>query len=90
VIDAHPIQFGIPASLIGADAALPKRRDFSPLIPGRTGTYVYDDERAYLRQYAESYFAVSMRKSGWDCPRHYEILAAGCVNSAANSPLPPQ
>ena len=26
-----------------------------------------------------SRFAITMRKAGWDCMRHYEIMANGCI-----------
>lgn len=56
-----------------------KRQDFSSMIPGNASTYVYHTEHSYIQQYAESYFAVTMKKAGWDCLRHYEILAAGAI-----------
>jgi hypothetical protein len=30
-------------------------------------------------QYNESYFGFTTKKGGWDCMRHYEIVAAGCL-----------
>lgn len=36
-------------------------------------------EDAYVEQYRSSRFAYTSRKGGWDCLRHYEILAAGCI-----------
>lgn len=44
-----------------------------------TYSYSYDTEAEYNKQYSESYFAVSSKKAGWDCLRHYEIIAAGCI-----------
>lgn len=32
-----------------------------------------------MEAYASCYYAVTMKKSGWDCMRHYEIIAAGCI-----------
>ena len=29
--------------------------------------------------YRQSMFALTSKKGGWDCLRHYEILAAGCI-----------
>jgi hypothetical protein len=57
-----------------------KVRDFSLLIPGKGSTYIYGhNETLYHQQYAESLYAFTMRKAGWDCMRHYEILGAGTV-----------
>jgi hypothetical protein len=49
----------------------------SPIIPGYP--YSFTNELAYLDKYAESYFAVTHRKAGWDCFRHVEIMASGSV-----------
>lgn len=74
----HPITFSIPKQKI-VKSAIEKKRKMSPLIPGKMDTYIYNTEEDYYRQYQESYFALTMRKSGWDCMRHYEIIANGCV-----------
>lgn len=73
-----PIQFSIPESKILA-AVPTKDLDFAHIIPGRPSTYIYDDEQSYYEGYQRAYFAVTNKKSGWDCLRHYEILANGCV-----------
>ena len=52
---------------------------FSPLIPGDKSTYIYTTETKYNNQYAKSYFAFTYKKGGWDCLRHYEILANNCI-----------
>lgn len=41
--------------------------------------YTYTTEETYYQQYQESLFAFTTKKSGWDCMRHYEILAANCL-----------
>jgi hypothetical protein len=51
----------------------------SNLIPGELGTYIYNTEKDYYNEYKESYFAITKKKGGWDCMRHYEIIANGCV-----------
>jgi hypothetical protein len=58
-----------------------KSKDFSDLIPGRPETYQFSfgEELEYRRMYSSVYFAVTMKKGGWDCNRHYEILSAGTV-----------
>ena len=73
-----PIQFSIPESKIVS--VIPKKqRDFAFLIPAQTHTYIYDDELSYQKGYQESFFAITTQKAGWDCMRHYEILANGCI-----------
>lgn len=47
--------------------------------PRDRSTYVYQVEKEYYRQYSRSLFAFTMKKAGWDCMRHYEILGSGCV-----------
>jgi hypothetical protein len=74
----HPITFSIPNEKIIVD--IPKKtRILSPLVPGLLHTYIYDDELSYYNQYKESMFAITTKKSGWDCCRHYEILACGTI-----------
>jgi len=74
-----PIEFCIPREKIRLDSPT-KTRLMSPLIPGDPSTYLYyGDEPAYYDQYAVSYFGRTRLKGGWDCCRHYEIMAAGCL-----------
>ena len=51
----------------------------APLIPGKSNTYIYDDEDSYYEMYKKSIFALTYKKAGWDCLRHYEILMNGCI-----------
>lgn len=79
-VNATPfsIQFAIPEEKIVK--TLPqKRKDFAFNIPGKKETYIYQKEEDYYRDYQRSYFAVTSKKAGWDCLRHYEILANGCI-----------
>ena len=73
-----PITFSIPPEKIDPFPH-PKTRIVSLLIPGDRSTYVYKTEPEYYQQYKESYFAITIKKAGWDCMRHYEILANGCI-----------
>lgn len=74
----YPIGFSIHSSKI-TDEIPEKTRLLAPLIPGNTSTYIYHTEKDYYDAYKESYFAITHRKAGWDCMRHYEILACGCI-----------
>lgn len=74
----YPITFSIPESKISETIPI-KKKVISPLIPGLTHTYIYENEIDYYNQYKESLFAITTKKAGWDCLRHYEILANGCI-----------
>lgn len=56
-----------------------KTKMLSNMIPGNLSTYIYDNEIDYYNEYRSSYFAITMKKHGWDCLRHYEIMANGCI-----------
>jgi hypothetical protein len=74
----HPITFSIPEEKIVS--SIPgKTKLLSDLIPGKIETYIYNTEQDYYNEYKQSFFATTMKKAGWDCMRHYEILANGCV-----------
>lgn len=74
-----PITFSIPEEKIIKNLSLLKTQIISKLIPGNTSTYIYDTEEAYYNEYKTSFFALTTRKAGWDCLRHYEIIANGCI-----------
>jgi hypothetical protein len=79
----HPICFSIPKENI-VDSIPHKIRTMAPLIPAymeeqNYSTYIYDTEEDYNQMYQESMFGLTWKKGGWDCLRHYEILANGCV-----------
>ncbi len=73
----HPIQFSLSESKI--IDPLPKDRDFAFIIPGAPETYIYTKEVDYINDYQRSYYAITCKKAGWDCLRHYEILSSGCI-----------
>jgi hypothetical protein len=72
-----PIHFAIPESKI-TQIKLDKTQEYGSIIPGHGG-YVFDIEQEYYNDYNKSYFGVTMKKAGWDCMRHYEILANNCL-----------
>jgi hypothetical protein len=74
----YPITFSFPEEKIITE--LPnKRKLLSSLIPGDTRTYIYNNEEDYYNEYKQSFFATTTKKAGWDCMRHYEIIANGCI-----------
>lgn len=75
----NPITFSIPEEKIVNYNINLKKKIVSNLIPGQTNTYIYNNEEEYYNEYKQSFFAITTKKSGWDCMRHYEILANGCI-----------
>ena len=74
----YPISFSIPAAKIVLSIP-PKTRLLAHIIPGDMRTYIYSNETDYYQGYRESWFALTCKKAGWDCMRHYEIIANGCI-----------
>lgn len=76
----HPISFGIPESDI-VDCVPMKTTDFATVVPYREKSYAFGpaDEAEYKRDYRKALFGITRKKEGWDCMRHYEILASGTV-----------
>jgi hypothetical protein len=70
-----PISFSHPRLTVPDAHSI--ERAVSRVIPG--APYAFDDEDAYLDQYAKAAIGITHRKAGWDCFRHVEILAAGSV-----------
>ena len=74
-----PINFSIPKEKIVKDINKKPLNLLSPLIPGKLNTYIYENENEYYEMYKNSIFALTYKKAGWDCLRHYEILMNGCI-----------
>ena len=74
-----PISFAIPEEKILKTVNEKPTNLLAPLVPGRLSTYIYDSEKAYYEMYSNSIFAITNKKLGWDCLRHYEILMNGCI-----------
>ena len=86
----HPLTFGIPSKHV-QDAVQPKGRALSTVVPGDWSTYAYmprEDqtpqqraqlERDYYIDMQRSFFGLTWKKGGWDCLRHIELLASGCL-----------
>ena len=54
-----------------------KTKEISDIVPGEP--YSFEDQDAYMEEYAQSHYAYTQKKAGFDCMRHLEILAAGSV-----------
>jgi hypothetical protein len=73
-----PITFGIPTNKLTTPNKN-KTQDYATCIPGQPETYIFKDERSYYEDYQKSFYGVTMKKAGWDCMRHYEILGNYCM-----------
>jgi hypothetical protein len=73
-----PITFGIPTSKL-AIPGMNKTQEYATCVPGQPETYVFKSEQPYYEDYQKSYYGVTMKKAGWDCMRHYEILGNNCI-----------
>jgi len=76
----HPISFCIPEEKI-ATISPHKTKTLSSSLPGKVGirAYIFNDEDDYYADYQKSVFAITCKKAGWDCMRHYEIIANWCI-----------
>jgi hypothetical protein len=74
----YPIGFGIPENLI-LDKVGEKTKILSNIVPNFVWDYNYTNEEEYYNEYSTSWYAITMKKMGWDCLRHYEIMMNGCV-----------
>ena len=75
-----PITFSIPHEKI-VESIPKKTKLLAKINPYGVGasTYIFTNETDYYNDYKESLFAFTRKKGGWDCMRHYEILACGCI-----------
>ncbi|GMH59260.1 hypothetical protein TrRE_jg2558, partial [Triparma retinervis] len=72
----YPISISIPASNIVQ--CVPAKKNLHAPTANK-GPYSFSSEQDYNLAYRESMYGNTTRKSGYDCLRHYEILAAGSV-----------
>lgn len=76
--EIFPIPFSIPEEKV--ISYIPEKDlDFAQCIPGDVQTYIFTEEAGYYRSYQRAYYGLTQKKAGWDCLRHYEILANGCI-----------
>ena len=73
-----PITFAMPTPKL-ATPTKNKEKEYATCIPGQKETYIFKDEKSYYEDYQRSYYGVTMKKAGWDCMRHYEILGNYCI-----------
>ena len=72
------LSYGIPDECIVSE--IPKKMRFlAPYLPGSKYSFAPGQEAEYYQMYRDSMFAITQKKGGWDCLRHYEIMANGCM-----------
>ena len=76
-VNVFPIGFAIPKSKVNFNKN--KTRNHSFITPKDISTYIYNNEKDYYNDYGQSRFGVTIKKGGWDCLRHYEIMSNGCI-----------
>ena len=82
-----PASFSIPSEKIRPVDISRKQKRFAshcvdPEVAEACGlhtSYAFASEEAYYDDLAASRFAVTTKRGGWDCLRHYEIVAAGAL-----------
>jgi hypothetical protein len=83
----RPIAFSIPEEKLAAGDE-PKTRllathvvdpEVQALVPGTATSYAFDEEADYVADLRGARFGITTKRHGWDCMRHYEQAAAGCV-----------
>jgi hypothetical protein len=92
--NAQCISFSIPEEKISLVQTTDKTKDFPIHIVDRevaekiknsfhseTGTdrYSFVSESDYYEDLKKSRFGITTKRAGWDCLRHYELAANGCV-----------
>lgn len=76
--EVMPISFSIPRSCVVSEVP-EKEKIMADIGVTFLKQYSFENETDYHNEYRRSYFGYTSRKAGWDCLRHYEVLANGCV-----------
>lgn len=75
---ANPVSFTFP-SYYSPPKKVEKEYLLAPCDPRFGASYKYETEESYYSQYSKALFGFTKKKAGWDCMRHYEILACNCI-----------
>lgn len=74
-----PISFAIPKEKINFSHQKKKLIAEKNIPAHNRKNYKHATEASYYSEYGESYFAITCKKGGYDCIRHYEIMSQGCL-----------
>ena len=76
----YPIQYSIPESyFIESNYNKNVFLQDNIRVPGVSNYYKFDNEEDYKKSYLNAFFGLTRKKMGWDCLRHYEIIACECL-----------
>lgn len=85
----YPIGFGIPEcklqkiDLTKKTQLIQKTAPFDSIFEAGKSVngshYIFNDEDLYYKDMQSSWFGLTCKKGGWDCMRHYEIMACGSL-----------
>tara|TARA_Y100000593_G_scaffold94579_1_gene194394 strand:- start:3426 stop:4382 length:957 start_codon:yes stop_codon:yes gene_type:complete len=88
---AYPTGFGIPKYQIRPENSRNRTQLYQKTAPdaalfkevndlgGSRAHHVFTNEDEYYEDLCSSWFGLTCKKGGWDCLRHYEIIAAGAL-----------
>lgn len=74
----HPLGYSYPKELF-LTSNPSKTQVWAEVIPGFRETYRFGQELEYYQMYQSARFGFTWKKGGWDCLRHYEIIANGAI-----------
>ncbi|MBD2093920.1 glycosyltransferase family 1 protein [Trichocoleus sp. FACHB-591] len=86
--NSYPIAFSIPDQKVSPRSMELKSKDFpkhivdsevATKITGSSQQYPFSSEAEYYDDLTYSRFGITTKRAGWDCLRHYELAANGCV-----------
>ena len=83
----RPISFSIPEEKIIKELPLKSKLfpkhivdpEVASQVTGSLTSYAFNSEADYYADLQASKFGITTKRAGWDCLRHYEIAANGCV-----------
>jgi hypothetical protein len=83
----RPIAFSIPEDLLVDGQGPPRERLLAThvvdaeaaALTGSPTSYAFDTGEDYNADLHSARFGVTTKKAGWDCMRHYELAASGCI-----------
>lgn len=72
-----PISFAFPEELLFKEQ-VEKDQLVAKLTMAQNGR-IFSKQEDYYHEFNRSYFALTKKKAGWDCMRHYEIVMSGAL-----------
>jgi hypothetical protein len=83
----RPISYAVPAEKIVSELPAKSQlfathivdEEVARQVRGTSPSYPFTSEEEYFADLQRSRFAITTKRAGWDCLRHYEIAANGAV-----------